>query len=112
MPLERFERLQRVMRAALAILERRRPVVGALDEQFYADLRAVLLEAGAADTEIDAVSAFTAALIVGSTEPDSELRLEQLELIGEHLSQTDMDVSLARDGRCVGVRFPQRPAVH
>jgi hypothetical protein len=43
---------------------------------------------------------------------DAAEREAQFALIAEQLAYTDMDIRVGKDGRCVGVEFPDRPKVH
>lgn len=108
--LERFERWQRVLRAALEKMEACQH--SALDEAFWSQLRAAMLSAGATETEIDALAAHQVCCVVEWTAHDSEERQYQFELIAEHLSCTDMFVRIGKGDSFVKVDFPARPKVH
>jgi hypothetical protein len=83
-----------------------------LDEDYWAALRAWLLETGASEREIDQFAAFVICLVVMVTSPYSVERHAQIDLIATYLACTDLDVHLDACDRCVQVDFPSRDTVH
>src|ERR1700682_466861 len=92
-PRERVERLQRLGRAVLERMYALR-LSDELDESFYEALRESMIAEGATDGEIDALAQLFITSAVEGTEPGSEERLSQFELITEHLACTRVRICL------------------
>ena len=75
-------------------------------------MRESLLAAGAGDTDIDALAAYLARLVVECTDADSEERTSQFELLSHHLACTDVTVRISPDDQVITVQFPARPKTH
>jgi hypothetical protein len=75
-------------------------------------LRESLVIAGATDGEIDAVAQLFITRVVEHTEPSSEERVLQFELITDHLACTKVRIGLNRADTVLTVEFPNRPRRH
>ena len=82
-----------------------------LGETFYEALRESVLLAGAIDGEIDAVAQLFITAVVEGTEPDSEERVSQFELITDHLACTRVRICLNQADTVLSVEFPYRQRV-
>jgi phage terminase small subunit len=110
MPLQRFVRLQEVLRRTVESFDRR-GLSGDPDDVFMEKLRDSTLAAGATESEFEAVGALLVRVVLGSTVADSEERVARLELIAEHFMRSDMGVAIGKDDGRVRVAFPGRPRV-
>jgi hypothetical protein len=110
-PREHFERLQRVVRAALERMAALR-LPDDVGQSFYESLRESLVAAGATDTEIDGIAQLFLTWVVEGTEPGSEERLSQFELITDYLACTKVRIGLNQADTVLTVEFPNRPRKH
>jgi hypothetical protein len=83
-----------------------------VDESFYDALRESLVAAGATEAEIDVIAQLFITWVVENTEPDSEERVSQFELITEHLARTKVRITLNQADTVLTVEFPNRPRPH
>jgi hypothetical protein len=105
------ERWQRIMRIALEKMEALR-LSNELDESFYDAFRESLVTAGAMDTEIDVVAQLFITWVVENTEPNSEERLSQFELVTDHLAFTKVRIGLNQADTVLTIEFPNRQRPH
>jgi hypothetical protein len=109
-PRQRVERWQRVMREALARMDGLR-LPDDLDESFYEAWRESLVLAGATDAEIYSLAELFITWAVERTEPGSEERGSQFELITDHLACTKVRICLNQADTLLSVEFPNRPQI-
>jgi hypothetical protein len=104
---EALARWQALGRAALAHVAPRGPsdVASAYDE-----LRTAFLQAGAQERDLEILAYLEVLQAVEL--PDSEERDRQLDLIAEHIVQTDTTVRVGQGDPPVRVEFPNRPSRH
>jgi hypothetical protein len=82
---------------------------GEADESFWTQIREALVEAGATDREIDRLAGFLVRVVIEGSTPGSEERCDRLELLVNHLAQTDMTVRIGKNDSYIDVDFPSRP---
>ena len=102
------ERWERIILATLDRLDALR-LSDELDVSFYEALHESLIIAGATEFEIDSVTALLIMGAVENTEPGSEERATQFELITDHLARTKVRISLNRADTVLKTEFPDRP---